>query len=364
MLLQLVGPAVALHVAETMHEAFPDRFGVSENLGRLVAAGKPASTPGTTAARVDPEVAELLTVGDAPLDRASEVRDRALDALAEEVRLMLDEGVVADGAGHRPGHAARRRLAVPPGRRHAVPRPEGVSERVTGHRFLPPGWPASRAAEPGVGVPEPGRAGPSYDLVAERYAAEIAGELTHKPLDRGLLDAVAELAGGGPVADVGCGPGHVAAYLAGRGARTVGLDLSPGMCAVARAAGVPAAAADMTALPLRAGSLAGLVCLYAVIHLDASARAVAYREFARVLQDGGRALIAFHTSDPEHPTGSEQHVDEWWGRPVDLTFRYLDPDEEVAALSSAGLALVARLDRSPHDGLEHPSHRSYLVVGR
>jgi SAM-dependent methyltransferase len=212
-------------------------------------------------------------------------------------------------------------------------------------------------------VPEAGQAGPSYDRVAERYAAEIGGELAHKPFDRGLLDAVAELAGGGLVADVGCGPGHVAEYLAGRGARTIGLDLSPGMCAVARAAGLPAAAADMTALPLRAGSLAGLVCLYAVIHLDASARAVAYQEFARVLQDGGRALIAFHTSDPDHPTGSQQHVAEWWGRPVDLTFRYLDAHEEVAALASAGLALVARLDRSPHDGVEHPSQRSYLVVG-
>ena len=213
-------------------------------------------------------------------------------------------------------------------------------------------------------MPDPGQAGPSYDRVAERYAAEIAGELTHKPFDRGLLDAVAELAGGGPVADVGCGPGHVAAYLAGRGARTVGLDLSPGMCAVARAAGVPAAAADMTALPLRTGTLAGLVCMYAVIHLDVSARAVAYQEFARVLQDGGRALIAFHTSDPEHPTGTQQHVAEWWGQPVDLTFRYLDADEEVAALGDAGLVLVARLDRSPHDGFEHPSRRSYLVVGR
>ena len=213
-------------------------------------------------------------------------------------------------------------------------------------------------------MPEPGQAGPSYDRVAERYAAEIGGELTHKPFDRGLLDAVAEVTGGGPVADVGCGPGHVATYLTTRGARTVGLDLSPGMCAVARAAGVPAAAADMTALPLRAGSLAGLVCLYAVIHLDSSARAVAYQEIARVLQDGGRALIAFHTSDLEHPTGTEQHVDEWWGRSVNLTFRYLVADEEVAALRDAGLALVARLDRSPHDGLEHPSHRSYLVVGR
>ena len=35
-LLQLVGPAVALHVAETMHDAFPDRFGVSENLKAFV----------------------------------------------------------------------------------------------------------------------------------------------------------------------------------------------------------------------------------------------------------------------------------------------------------------------------------------
>jgi SAM-dependent methyltransferase len=120
----------------------------------------------------------------------------------------------------------------------------------------------------------------------------------------------------------------------------------------------------MTSLPLRAGSMAALVCMYAVIHLDASARAVAYQEFARVLQDGGRALIVFHTSDPDHPTGTQQHVAEWWGQPVDLTFRYLDADEEVAALGSAGLALVARLDRSPHARLEHPSHRSYLVVGR
>ena len=42
LLLQLVGPAVALHVAATMHSAFPERFAVSENLARLVGAGKTA----------------------------------------------------------------------------------------------------------------------------------------------------------------------------------------------------------------------------------------------------------------------------------------------------------------------------------
>ena len=138
-LLQLVGPAVALHVAETMHEAFPDRFGVSENLGRLVAAGKSGvyvwegATP-----KVDPEVAELFQQGSSPLTE-EEVRRRALDALAQEIRLMLDEGVVADvrdidlamllGAGW-PFHLG----GVTP----YLDR-EGVSERVTGTRFLEPG---------------------------------------------------------------------------------------------------------------------------------------------------------------------------------------------------------------------------------
>jgi 3-hydroxyacyl-CoA dehydrogenase/enoyl-CoA hydratase/carnithine racemase len=77
-LAELVGPAVALHVAETMHAAYPDRFRVSENLRRLVAG---ASEPAVT--------------GDSPLTGA-QVRERALAALADEIRIMLDEGVVAE----------------------------------------------------------------------------------------------------------------------------------------------------------------------------------------------------------------------------------------------------------------------------
>jgi 3-hydroxyacyl-CoA dehydrogenase/enoyl-CoA hydratase/carnithine racemase len=95
-LLQLVGPAVALHVAETMHEAFPDRFGVSENLARLVGAGKTAVyTWESGAPTVDPEVLALFRQGDRP-STEEEVRERALTALAAEIRLMLDDGVVAE----------------------------------------------------------------------------------------------------------------------------------------------------------------------------------------------------------------------------------------------------------------------------
>jgi 3-hydroxyacyl-CoA dehydrogenase/enoyl-CoA hydratase/carnithine racemase len=92
LLLQLVGPAIALHVAETLHEAFPSRFAVSAKLRRLVEAGK------TTVYRpdltIDPEAGALLSGGDRPAT-AEEVRQRVLAGLAEEIRIMLDEGVVA-----------------------------------------------------------------------------------------------------------------------------------------------------------------------------------------------------------------------------------------------------------------------------
>jgi 3-hydroxyacyl-CoA dehydrogenase len=92
LLLQLVGPAVALHVAETLHEAFPSRFAVSAKLRRLVEAGKTAVyRPDLT---IDPEAGALLSGGGRP-STAEEVRQRVLAGLAEEIRTMLDEGVVA-----------------------------------------------------------------------------------------------------------------------------------------------------------------------------------------------------------------------------------------------------------------------------
>ena len=96
-LLALVGPAVALHVSETMHAAFPDRYRVSANLARLVDAGVPSiwvtAQDGTRS--LDPRVPALLEQGNAPVDAPTLVT-RISDALADEVRRMLDEGVVAE----------------------------------------------------------------------------------------------------------------------------------------------------------------------------------------------------------------------------------------------------------------------------
>jgi 3-hydroxyacyl-CoA dehydrogenase/enoyl-CoA hydratase/carnithine racemase len=138
-LLALVGPAVALHVSETMAAAFPDRFRVSENSRRLVEAGKTGIYVWDESGQhVDPEVAELFVLGDQP-STAEQVRERALAALADEVRRMLDEGVVAAaedidlcmllGAGW-PFHLG----GITPYLDRT-----GVAERVTGSRFLPRG---------------------------------------------------------------------------------------------------------------------------------------------------------------------------------------------------------------------------------
>jgi len=95
----------------------------------------------------------------------------------------------------------------------------------------------------------------SYDRVAAEYAARLNDELTHKPLERALLDAYATRASG-PVCDLGCGPGQVGAYLRSRGARVVGVDLSHGMAQQARRLhpDLPVAQADMRALPFAAGA--------------------------------------------------------------------------------------------------------------
>jgi 3-hydroxyacyl-CoA dehydrogenase/enoyl-CoA hydratase/carnithine racemase len=92
LLLQLVGPRIALHVAETLHAAFGERFAVSPKLRALAESGK--SSVYRPDFSVDPEVIELLGGGDRP-STGPEVLARALEGLAQEIRIMLDEGVVA-----------------------------------------------------------------------------------------------------------------------------------------------------------------------------------------------------------------------------------------------------------------------------
>jgi 3-hydroxyacyl-CoA dehydrogenase len=75
-LLQMVGPRVAEHVLQTLHEAYPDRFPLSQTLANY-ADGRD----------------ELSVTERSPLTE-DEILETALEAIADEIRHLLDEGVV------------------------------------------------------------------------------------------------------------------------------------------------------------------------------------------------------------------------------------------------------------------------------
>ena len=206
----------------------------------------------------------------------------------------------------------------------------------------------------------------AYDAVARAYAEQLGDELERKPLDRGMLDAFAALAGSGPIADVGCGPGHVTRFLALRHPAVFGLDLSPGMIAVAgeRAPGLPFLVGSMLRLPLADGALAGVLTLYSIIHLNAEERAFACREFARTTRPGGWLLVAFHVDSDEFASGEVNHVTSWFGVPVQMDGHFLEPSGVVAVVEAAGFDLIARLERQPDPEAEYPSRRCYLLARR
>ena len=98
-LLGLVGPGVALHVAETLHENLGPRYRISPTMQRFVKEGVRTfyikGADGKVTA--NPAALALLEPGSTP-STVKQVRKRALTALSQEARIMLDEGVVAAAA--------------------------------------------------------------------------------------------------------------------------------------------------------------------------------------------------------------------------------------------------------------------------
>lgn len=182
----------------------------------------------------------------------------------------------------------------------------------------------------------------AHDRIAGSYAAFFAPltKLAVAP----LLNA-ASVAPEQKLLDVATGPGVAAAAAHGRRARVTGIDISPGMIALARAAhpGIDFKVAEATALPFPDATFDNVVCNFALGHFPEPEAAMA--ECVRVLVPGGR--LAFS----------------WWDQPVrqrvqglfreaiaelslppapDVpqghdTLRYSDPDAFAALLSNAGL---------------------------
>lgn len=199
----------------------------------------------------------------------------------------------------------------------------------------------------------------SYDSAATAYAEHLFNELDEKPIDRHILDRFAEsLSGQGLVADLGCGPGHIAKYLHERGVDVVGVDLSPEMVrsATELVPGVEFKKGDMRKLDFPDADLAGTVAFYSIVHFEPTELDQIFRECRRVLADDGLMLLAFHIGD------ETVHLDEMWGKPVNLDFRFHQPDDVIASLKSANLIVTESVEREPYEDAEYPSRRCYLLA--
>ncbi|WP_328459108.1 MULTISPECIES: class I SAM-dependent DNA methyltransferase [unclassified Amycolatopsis] len=184
----------------------------------------------------------------------------------------------------------------------------------------------------------------AYDAMAVRYA-EFAREVWDaSPLDNAALAAFVEhVRGAGLVADLGCGPGHLTAHLRDRGLDVFGVDLSPAMIELARAAApdLRFEVGSMAALDLPDASLAGILTWYSMIHSPPEEVPGYFAEFTRTLAAGGHVLLGCFESDGDPLTVFDHAV----------TPAYRWPLDELAGLArDAGLVEMGRVYRVPGEG--------------
>ncbi|MFC4852575.1 class I SAM-dependent DNA methyltransferase [Actinophytocola glycyrrhizae] len=187
----------------------------------------------------------------------------------------------------------------------------------------------------------------SYDAVAEHYADQVRGSLSTKPYLRAMVMLFADLvrgAGDGPVADVGCGPGHVTAFLRDLGLAAFGVDLSPRMVEVARREHPDARfeVGSMTELDLADDSLAGLLAWWSLIHLPDDEVAIALAHFRRVLRPRAPLMIGFHEGN-----GTTLKTDGYGGHPMNVHVHRRPPARVTAWLHQAGFAVEASVTLDP-----------------
>ena len=195
----------------------------------------------------------------------------------------------------------------------------------------------------------------AYDEMAIRYAEFAKDHLATQPFDRAMLGIFAELVrADGRVADLGCGEGRLTAHLSGLGLDIFGIDLSPRLLELARAQ-YPTLDFDEGALEdldIGDATLAGILVWYSLIHLPPERMPAVLAEFHRILEPGGRALLAFFQATDAQDVEPFDHK---------VTTAYRWSSDRLATLAEqAGFTATARLVREPDPG--ERGRQAYLLL--
>ncbi|MGW2113455.1 class I SAM-dependent methyltransferase [Streptomyces sp. NPDC001948] len=202
----------------------------------------------------------------------------------------------------------------------------------------------------------------SYDTVAVSYADQLREAIAGEPYLSAALALFADMvhaAGGGPVADVGCGPGHVTAHLQGLAVDAFGIDLSPGMIDVARSdhPDLRFEVGTMTDLPLADASVTALLAFWSLIHIPDDEIPAVLGHFRRVVRPGGPLLIGFHVGDE-----SRLKTQGYGGHPMNVYVHRRQPARMTDWLRDAGFTVEAQwlldLDESRPGALLFARRRS------
>ncbi len=193
----------------------------------------------------------------------------------------------------------------------------------------------------------------AYDTLAEEYAARLPDTRAETAADLAMVDAFAAAVTQDDhprVLDAGCGAGRMSAYLAARGCLVEGVDLSPGMVAMARRdhPELRFEVGSLSELPCADAEFAGVMLWYSIIHTPPPGQPRIVEEVARVLRPGGYVLVATQSGDGVRDVAPSYRT---LGFEVVLERHLYTADAVAALLADVGLAEVQRLER-PAEGNE------------
>ena len=197
----------------------------------------------------------------------------------------------------------------------------------------------------------------AYNEAAHMYAESFYHELYDKPLDVKLLDLFCERINPGlPVAEIGCGPGEISAYLKYKGLNMIGIDISTEMIQIAKKLNpaITFQTGDVFNLDFKDNSFAGVLAPFLFVNHESKEIRKGIQQIHRVLVPNGLFYLSFHTG------GDRIMVEDFLVEQNPLEFVFLDIDEVSEIIANNGFEVIESIVRSPYKNVEHQNKRAYI----